>query len=627
MLNLLRNALIVLSAMGLIGCGEGDSSTLEPQFVPGSVGVVPRPAEVKVDAAGSVFVFNVDTTVITRRGEDTASAAADLLVELLRGPFPGGEPVEAWGLRQQPNSVLLTTAEADPTLGRDGYELEVTPDGVRLRALAPFGFVHGVQTLRQLLPPDIERRAAVPGVEWSVPSVQIRDVPRFAWRGLLIDTSRTFVAKEFLLRQLELLALYKVSVLHLHLTDDQGWRLEIDAYPRLHELGSQWDAEQAAGALLADLGADVIKVEPPGGDVFRGFLLSSMGYQHDFKANYAFELDNRGKRSVTVALDRPGGPALVRRMSAKVDVFLTNLIQQRCVRYGLTYDEIRTVNPRIIYAAFSGYGTRGPDQNRPGFDYAAFWARAGVMGMLREPPSPPPLCRGGQGDHTTALNILAAVLAALRVRDQTNESQHVEVTLQGTGMYTVATDLQAALIAREQPRRHNRTQPPNPIWNSYRCGDGEWLLLVMPQPDPYWPRFCAMIGKPEWATDSRYDTLAKRREHTIELTRAIDAIFTTHDRAHWAAQLDGHGIIWAPVATLIDVIDDPQVHEMGWLTTIEHPALGRLDTVATPFRIYGADIGPRSAAPTAGAHTFDVLAELDLGDEEIAQLAADGVIG
>jgi crotonobetainyl-CoA:carnitine CoA-transferase CaiB-like acyl-CoA transferase len=317
----------------------------------------------------------------------------------------------------------------------------------------------------------------------------------------------------------------------------------------------------------------------------------------------------------------------VKRLATTADVFLTNLVQPRREKYGLTHEDVRAVNPRLVYASFSGYGARGPDRARPGFDYAAFWARSGLMGLLGEPPSPPPLCRGGQGDHTTALNILAAVLAALRLRDRTGEGQHVEVTLQGTGMWTLAGDMQAALVARENPGRHVRTQPANPIWNSYQAEDGLWVLLVMPLPDPYWPKFCAAIERPEWAHDPRYDTLAKRRERTRELTAQLDAIFATRSRADWAQRMDAQGLIWAPVATLTDVIDDPQAREMGWFATIDSPVLGRFETLDTPFKVYGADVGVRGPAPAAGEHTWDVLSAAGLGDAELAKLAEDGVIG
>jgi crotonobetainyl-CoA:carnitine CoA-transferase CaiB-like acyl-CoA transferase len=390
---------------------------------------------------------------------------------------------------------------------------------------------------------------------------------------------------------------------------------------------ANWLAAPAAAALMADLGADVIKVEPPGGDVFRQFNLRSIGYDYDFATNYAFELDNRGKRSITVDVTAPGGADVIRRLAAGADVFITNLIQRRRRQYGLTVEDIQALNQRVIYVSFTGYGTEGPDANRAGFDYAAFWARSGIMGLLGDPGSSPPLCRGGQGDQTTCLNLLAATLAALRLRDMTGEGQVVDVTLLQTGLWTIGTDLSAALVARQQPPRHDRTAPPNPIWNSYRCAGGKWVLLVMPQPDPYWPPFCAMIGRPEWRSDPRYDSLLARMQNSRELTSEIEAIFAVADFETWTARLDAAGLIWAPVAQLPDVVEDATVRSLGTFTQLEHPEFGAFETMNTPFRVRGADIRPRGPAPAAGGQTHEIAQELGLGAEEIANLAAKGVFG
>ena len=334
-----------------------------------------------------------------------------------------------------------------------------------------------------------------------------------------------------------------------------------------------------------------------------------------------------GKRSITVDLAKEGGPGLVRRLCERADVFLTNLTQPRRERYGLTDEALRAVCPSIIYASLTGYGTRGPDSERAGFDYSAFWARAGVMAALQQPPgAPPPLNRAGQGDHMTSLNLLAAVLAALRLRDQSGEGQYVEVTLQGSGMWSIGTDFSAALVAGQAAPRHDREAPPNPIWNSYQTRDGRWIVLVMLQPDRYWDQFCSAIGRPELALDGR-GAAERFAEEGRELAATISDTFAEHDLAYWSGRLDEHGVIWAPAAELPEVIADPQVREYEWIRDVEHPEAGAYQTLATPFQIRSAELGPRGPAPAIGQHTLEVLSEFGIADDERTRLAERGVFG
>jgi crotonobetainyl-CoA:carnitine CoA-transferase CaiB-like acyl-CoA transferase len=377
---------------------------------------------------------------------------------------------------------------------------------------------------------------------------------------------------------------------------------------------------------MADLGADVVKVEPPGGDAYRQYNLGAASGEAP-AVNHAFELDNRGKRSVTVALTSPRGPEVVRRLASQADIFITNLLQPRRERFGLTAGDIRSVNDRIIYVSFSGYGTEGRDAGRAGFDYAAFWARSGVMNLLGDPEAAPVLCRPGQGDHTTALNLLASTLAALRLRDMTGEGQVVDVTLVGTGLWTVGTDMSGALASRRQPPRHNRAQPPNPLWNAYRCADGRWILLVMVQPDPYWAPFCAALDHPEWEADARFASFEARATHSAELTSAIAAAFASRTFEEWPGILDAHGLIWAPVARLPEAAEEPTLRGLGSFTEVTTGEGATFETLSAPFRIQGADIAVRGPAPTSGQHTESVLEEFGFEREEVAALATSGVFG
>lgn len=308
---------------------------------------------------------------------------------------------------------------------------------------------------------------------------------------------------------------------------------------RLLEVAN-WLAVPAAGALLADMGADVVKVEPPQGDAWRAFRLDAV-YPGSYAMNYAFALDNRGKRSITLDLGAAGATDVVLKLAERADALLTNLVPKRRERYGLTNEHVRERDHRIIYLAFSGYGSAGPDRDRLGFAYAAFWARSGIMGLIGEPDAPPPLQRPGMGDHATAPLLVSGVLAALLERERPGKGQEVSGSLLNTGLWVLGTDVQATLVSRQSPARISRTQVANPLWNSYQTKDSTWLVLVMVQPDPYWPGVCAAIGRPEFIADPRFATFDARRAHAHELLALLDHVFLQEPREEWGRRLDAQG--------------------------------------------------------------------------------------
>jgi crotonobetainyl-CoA:carnitine CoA-transferase CaiB-like acyl-CoA transferase len=372
------------------------------------------------------------------------------------------------------------------------------------------------------------------------------------------------------------------------------------------------------------MGASVIKVEPPGGDAYRCLFAALMG--PDF-VHPTYEFDNRGKRGVSLDLEQPEGRELAHELSRDVDIFLTNLTGPRLERYELTDEHVKALAPRSVYVVLSGFGLEGPDAERQGFDQSAFWARSGAMSVSGEDGDAPSLCRGGYGDHTTALNLLAATLAALRLRDQTGEGQYVEVTLQRTGIWVLAGDVTTTLYSRTQPQRHSTDRPPNPLWNYYRTRDDRWLLLVMPMAMAFWPRFCELVGHPEWAEDERFQNLLGLLGHGPEIISRIREILAGEDLAEWGRRLDDAGLIWAPVAELPEVVEDPSLREGGAFSMIEHPRVGAIETISAPFDIRDADIAVRGPAPELGQHTREVFAQLGLSEERLDELAARGVLG
>ncbi len=389
---------------------------------------------------------------------------------------------------------------------------------------------------------------------------------------------------------------------------------------------ANWVAGPSCAALMADMGADVVKVEPLTGDGMRGKLRQPSLPDGAARTDFPFHLDNRGKRSIAVDLTDERGGEVVRELASSADVFVTNLLPGRLERYHLTPEELHSLNPGLVYGIVSGYGTDGPDADRIAFDLTAFFGRGGIMSLIGEPDEPPPAFRAGQGDHVTALCLLTAILAALRVRDATGAGQVVKTALMQAGAWTIGCDMAAALVDQRQPTKRGRDQSISPMNTRYQCADGVWINLSAHNQGA-WPRFCEALGRPDLGTDERYDTPAKRFQAGSELVGAIDEVFRSQPFEYWAPRLDEAGILWGRVAELPDVIADPQARALGMFTEIDHPDVGRFETLAAPFDMGGADVAVRGPAPECGEHTREVLAQFGIADDRVAELAKAGVLG
>ncbi|MFV2176879.1 CaiB/BaiF CoA transferase family protein [Actinomadura sp. LOL_016] len=376
---------------------------------------------------------------------------------------------------------------------------------------------------------------------------------------------------------------------------------------RVVELGT-WVAAPAATTMLADWGADVIKVEAPSGDPFR-YTLKLVG--KDIEAAPPFEADNRGKRSVVLDLREERDRTTMERLLERSDVFVTNMRPKALERLGLDPESVRARHPRLVVGTLTGYGWSGPDRDSAGYDVSAFWARSGIASMLNPEGEAPPAIRPGMGDRAAASNLVAGVLAALLRRERTDEGGVVDVSLLRSGTYAIGNDLALQNYFGKRGRTRPRTEHETPLYNCYRARDGRWFWLVALEGDRHWPGLLEALGREDLGRDERFATARSRGRHRRELIEILDDEFARRPLDDWAARFETAHVWWAPVQTLSEIVADPQADAIG--AFVEQPGMGGappLRTVAVPVGFWGVEDEPRAGAPALGEHTAEVLGEL-----------------
>lgn len=376
---------------------------------------------------------------------------------------------------------------------------------------------------------------------------------------------------------------------------------------RVVELGV-WVAAPAAAALLADWGADVIKVEPPRGDPMR-HAFGSIGIGADL-ANPAFTQDNRGKRSVVLDLREAADRDRLEELLRTADVFITNLRPDALDTLGMEPAATVERHPRLVYCSVSGYGLQGEDRNRPAYDIGAFWARSGLSVQLSDRDGVPLNARGGIGDHITGLAALAGLLAAVLEQRHTGRGQVVEVSLIRTGAYVLSWDLclQGALgkVAGSEPRQSNQT----PLMNSYRTSDARWFFFTGLEADRHIGSVCRALGRPDLLDDPRFANASSLRRHRAEVIAILDEIVGRHPLDYWAARFEDHGVWWAPAQGPAEVLADPQLAVNHGLLETRDDAGPVQRSVNGPVSFSGFTPEGTPPAPGLGEHTVEILDQL-----------------
>jgi crotonobetainyl-CoA:carnitine CoA-transferase CaiB-like acyl-CoA transferase len=382
-------------------------------------------------------------------------------------------------------------------------------------------------------------------------------------------------------------------------------------------------AAPAAATVLSDFGADVIKIEPPvTGDPYRN-LPNLPGYPHS-EHNFAWMLESRNKRSLALDLSKPEGQAVLHRLAEQADVFITNYPPVVRARLGITHDHLAPKNERLIYASFTGYGEKGEEANKPGFDSNAYWARSGLMDLVRaDENTTPARSIAGMGDHPCAMAFYGAIVTALYKRERTGKGSHVASNLMANGVWAASVLAQAKLVGAKFGERRPRERALNAVTNHYRCKDGRWLILSLLNEDRQWPTLVRCLDREDLVSDARFATRPDRHARSLELIKLFDGIFASRDLAEWRKILDGSGLVFGVVGILDDIPTDQQMIDNEVVVPYDG---GTLLTINSPIWVDGSEKTKPRRAPGLGEHSDEILRNAGYDETAIATLRAAGAV-
>ncbi len=380
-----------------------------------------------------------------------------------------------------------------------------------------------------------------------------------------------------------------------------------------------------AGMRLADLGADVIKIEPKDGDPARRHMRTIEAEFHVKGDNYYFEHANRNKRGIVLDMKKEQGMEVFLRLIDSADVFLNNMSIGAPLRLGIGPEALLARNPRLIYAQASGWGRKGPIANSLSFDYTGI-ARSGLMMAAGEDKTPPCMMLPGLGDELGGLMCAWGVTLALFAREKTGRGQRVDTSLMGSVVAMLGHLISGTAMLRQEFPRFVRKDMGNVMYNHYCCRDGKWLAIAHLDPDRWWARVCGALGLEKLIDDPKYSTFAARSENRRELIAVFDGVFAAKTRDEWMKILEENGCIFTPIQGIPEVVEDPQLLANNYVIEIDHPTYGHTKTMGFPWDLSETPASWKRRAPKLGEHTDEVLLEAGYSREEVAKLREEGAI-